>query len=198
MVAVASGADAGAGAPAPVRAPGHARAGLERLNALSAPEAAAALAACCASHRWAAAIAAVRPYADAAQLYRIAAVEVARLDWPDVLEALTAHPRIGTRAADRASPAAAWSRAEQAAADGPDARTARQLAEANAAYEAAFGHVFLIRATGRTAEQMLDAALGRLRNDPSTEQAVVRDELNQIVRLRLDKLLLGLAEGTWP
>ena len=61
-----------------------------------------------------------------------------------------------------------------------------------------FGSVedLLIRATGRTAPQMLAAALERLGHDEQTEQAVVREELSQIVRLRLDKLLLGLAEGT--
>jgi 2-oxo-4-hydroxy-4-carboxy-5-ureidoimidazoline decarboxylase len=114
-----------------------------------------------------------------------------------VREALAAHPRIGERAAG-AGREAAWSRAEQSAARSADERTAADLAAANAAYEAKFGYVFLIRAAGRTAAQVLAAALDRLDHDELTEQAIVRDELGQIVRLRLDKLLAGLAEGTRP
>ena len=186
-----SGAGANVGAPAPVRA------GLIRFNALRPNDAANALGACCASRRWIAAVTAARPFAEVGDLHRVAQAQLAALDWSDVREALAAHPRIGERAAG-AGRDATWSRAEQAGARGTDAGTAAELAAANAAYEAKFGHVFLIRATGRTAAQLLAAALGRLEHDEPAEQAVVRDELSQIVRLRLDKLLLGLAEGTWP
>lgn len=188
-----AGANVGAPAPVPVRAP----AALARFNALPEAEAEAALAACCASRRWIAALAAARPFADEERLRRACDEQIAALAWSDIREALAAHPRIGERAAGSAREAA-WSRAEQAEVDSANVRTAACLAAANAAYEARFGHVFLIRATGRTAPQLLAAALGRLEHDEPTEQAVVRDELSQIVRLRLDKLLLGLAEGTGP
>lgn len=190
VVARESGAGANVGAPAPVRA------GLARFNGLPEGDAAKALGACCAARRWVAAMTAARPFAEQADLHRAAQAQLAELDWSDILEALAAHPRIGERTAG-AGREAAWSRAEQAGAADADTRTAAQLAAANAAYEAKFGHVYLIRATGRTAAQLLAAALGRLEHDEPTEQAVVRDELSQIVRLRLDKLLLGLAEGTW-
>jgi 2-oxo-4-hydroxy-4-carboxy-5-ureidoimidazoline decarboxylase len=196
VVAVArktgTGTGADVGAPAP--APDHARAAVTRFNALPEEETAEALSACCASRRWVAAVAAGRPYSDTRALHRAATAALAGLDWSDVLEALAAHPRLGQRPAGPARDAA-WSRAEQAAAGGGDPLTARLLAETNAAYEAAFGHVFLLRATGRTAADALAAARARLRNDPATEQTVVRDELSQITRLRLDKLLLGMAEG---
>jgi 2-oxo-4-hydroxy-4-carboxy-5-ureidoimidazoline decarboxylase len=171
------------------------RSGLSRFNALPPQEAAAGLSACCASRRWVAALSSGRPYAGVNALYAAAAEQLAALDWPDVCEALSAHPRIGERAAGTGREAA-WSRAEQSGAQDAGARTAAELAAANAAYEAKFGFVFLIRAAGRTAAQMLTAALDRLDHDELTEQAVVRDELGQIVRLRLDKLLAGLAEGT--
>jgi 2-oxo-4-hydroxy-4-carboxy-5-ureidoimidazoline decarboxylase len=69
--------------------------------------------------------------------------------------------------------------------DTAPAQTRAALVEANRAYEERFGHVFLIRAAGRTAEEMLAALDERLRNDPQTERDVVRRELAQIVRLRL-------------
>lgn len=193
MDVAAREADTGANVGAPVSV----RVGLARFNALPDGDAATALGTCCASRRWIAAVTAERPFDGDAGLHRFSAAQLAALDWSDIQEALAAHPRIGERAAG-AGRDAAWSRAEQSGVADADARTAAALAAANAAYEAKFGHVYLIRATGRTAPQLLAAALGRLEHDEPTEQAVVRDELNQIVRLRLDKLLIGLAEGTRP
>lgn len=175
-----------------------ASAGLAGLNALAPDVVATELAACCASRRWITAIARARPFDSLENLYRVAAEVLAELDWTDIREALDAHPRIGERSGSAAGAGreAAWSRTEQARAQDADAQTAADLAAANAAYEAKFGHIFLIRATGRTAAQMLAASRERLGHDEPAEQAVVREELSQIVRLRLDKLLLTLAEGS--
>lgn len=161
---------------------------VQAFNRLTAETAAGALAACCGTRRWVTRLAAARPYAAVDDLYRIAADELARFEWPDVLEALDAHPRIGQRAAGD-SREAGWSRSEQAGTARVGGTVLRELAEANAAYEAKFGFVFLIRAAGRSAEQMLHACLDRLSHDELTEQPVVRGELAQIVRLRLDTML---------
>lgn len=163
------------------------------LAALDPERAAAEFSACCASTRWVAALTAQRPFATVSGLYTAAAAELDRLEWSDVLEALAAHPRIGSLAAGPDAESA-WSRAEQSGAALADLPTAEALAAANAAYEARFGFVFLIRASGRTAEQMLAAALDRLGHDEPTERPVVRGELAQIVRLRLDRMLDGLRQ----
>jgi 2-oxo-4-hydroxy-4-carboxy-5-ureidoimidazoline decarboxylase len=160
------------------------------LNALDAQQAATELAACCASSRWIAALTAARPFGTVADLYSSAAQGLAALDWSDILEALAAHPRIGSPATG-AGPEAAWSRMEQAGARDATVPTAEALAAANAAYEARFGFVFLVRAAGRSAQDMLASALDRLGHDEPTEQTVVRGELAQIVRLRLDRMLDG-------
>lgn len=164
--------------------------GLRRLNGLPREEAEAELRTCCASRRWAAQVAAKRPFADRAALWAASAAAMDGLDWGDVEEALRAHPRIGERAGG-ASREAAWSRGEQAgmADAGDDLKAA--LAEGNREYERRFGHVFLIRATGRGAAEMLAALRTRLANDPEAERAVVRDELAKITELRLAKLLGG-------
>lgn len=162
--------------------------GLDAFNALPAPAADEALAACCAARRWVTRLGAGRPYASVAELHVVAADELAKLGWPDVLEALDAHPRIGRRATG-GSREAAWSRAEQSGAADVGEAVLGELAEANAKYEAKFGFVFLIRASGRTAEEMLAACRERLDHDEPTERPVVRGELAQIVRLRLDKML---------
>ena len=165
--------------------------GMAALDAETQQEAEVELLACCASPRWAAEVAARRPYPDLDTLQRVGDAALAALAWPDVLQALAAHPRIGDRAAGGGREAG-WSRSEQAAAAGQlgaDDLLAAEVAEGNAEYERRFGHVFLICASGRGAGEVLAALGERLGNDVATERAVVREELRKIVRLRLARLV---------
>ncbi|MEU5881822.1 2-oxo-4-hydroxy-4-carboxy-5-ureidoimidazoline decarboxylase [Spirillospora sp. NPDC047279] len=168
--------------------PAAGRGDLERFNALPAADAESDLLACCASRRWAAAVAGGRPYGDPAALLSAAATELAALDWADVREALDAHPRIGDRVAGR-DREAAWSRGEQSGMDAAAESLRAAMVEGNRAYEERFDHVFLICATGRDAAEMLANLQARLGNDEEAERRVVRAELGEIVRLRLVKLL---------
>jgi 2-oxo-4-hydroxy-4-carboxy-5-ureidoimidazoline decarboxylase len=154
---------------------------LESFNAAPQPQAAAEMLACCASRRFAAAMAAGRPYPS--QDAALAAVEAVfeSLAWPDVLEAMDAHPRIGARVSGQSA-------AEQAGV-ADDSRAA--LLAGNAAYEERFGHVFLICATGLTGAQMLAALRQRLENDESSERVVAAAELRKITVLRVRKALAG-------
>lgn len=149
-------------------------------------EAASMIAPCCASLRWIDQLVQGRPHValDAIATASDAAIE--QLSWPDVEQALAAHPRIGDRVpgAERES---VWSRQEQSAAAATAVSTEQALLAGNVEYEQRFAHVFLICATGKSAEEVLDALTGRLGNEPEAERAVVRDELAQIVRLRLAK-----------
>src|SRR3989442_707229 len=83
----------------------------------------------------------------------------------------------------------AWSRREQAGVDGAGEDTRSALAQRNRDYEKRFGYVFLICATGKTAEEMLDALRGRLTHDPATELRIAAKEQANITRLRLDSLV---------
>jgi 2-oxo-4-hydroxy-4-carboxy-5-ureidoimidazoline decarboxylase len=150
-------------------------------------EAATMIAPCCASLRWNDELVRTRPHGSLAQIIEASDAAIAGLSWLDLEQALAAHPRIGDRAqgADRES---GWSRQEQAAAATPEAATQAALRAGNAAYEQRFGHVFLIFATGKSAEQVLAALRQRLGNAPEAEHEVVREELRQIVQLRLEKM----------
>lgn len=159
--------------------------GLAGLNALEPEAAERELMACCASRAFARAVAAQRPFPDLDGLGAAADSAVRELAWPDVLEALDAHPRIGERAAG-AGRAESWSRQEQA---GVQDRARQALTEGNQAYEARFGHVYLVCATGLSGEDLLARLRERLANDDDTERRVVRDELAKITRLRLAKLV---------
>jgi 2-oxo-4-hydroxy-4-carboxy-5-ureidoimidazoline decarboxylase len=165
---------------------------LSRFNSLPVGAAEVELLSCCASPAWAHAVAAGRPYPDVAAVTGAAGAALARLPWPEVAQALAAHPRIGSRAAGERRDAA-WSRREQAGVDRDD-RTLSALAEVNEAYEARFGHVLLIFATGKSGDEMLDIAQVRLRNDDAVERRVVREELAKIAALRVERLL-GASEA---
>jgi 2-oxo-4-hydroxy-4-carboxy-5-ureidoimidazoline decarboxylase len=158
-----------------------------RLDELDPAAAAGSLAPCCASRRWLSAVVAGRPYGTIGRLVAASSAAIAALDWPDIAEALAAHPRIGARPAPRADQEAAWSAQEQRGAAGLDAAAQDELRAANIAYEERFGYVFLVCATGQSAAQMLDALRERLGHEPGAEREVVRGELRQIVALRLAK-----------
>lgn len=162
--------------------------GIAWLNALSAGEAERELRACCAATAWVRRVAAARPLADEDALIRTADAAFAELAWPQVEEALRAHPRIGERPRGRGREAS-WSRGEQAGVAAAARDVSHDLREGNAAYEKRFGHVFLICATGLPAERMLAALTERLGTDDATEREVTRAELLKIVHLRLKKLL---------
>ncbi|MGH3656436.1 MAG: 2-oxo-4-hydroxy-4-carboxy-5-ureidoimidazoline decarboxylase [Micromonosporaceae bacterium] len=162
--------------------------GLDRFNASPADQARRDLAGCCATARFTGPVTTGRPYPDRVSLRAAVDAALADLDWPDVAEALDAHPRIGERAAGDGREAA-WSAAEQSAAAAGDADVRQRIRDGNVAYEQRFGHVFLICATGRGSQEILADLLARLGNDPAKERQVVRDELRKIVHLRLERLL---------
>ncbi|SEL22075.1 2-oxo-4-hydroxy-4-carboxy-5-ureidoimidazoline decarboxylase [Nonomuraea pusilla] len=158
---------------------------LAGFNGASRAEAEEALLACCASRAFAAAVADGRPYRDLAELTDAAEAAVRALAWPDVLEALAAHPRIGEPPAGDGREAS-WSRQEQAGV--PD-RLRAALAEANRAYEERFGHVCLVRASGSDGDELLARMRERLGHDEETERATVRRELAGIATLRLARTM---------
>lgn len=97
------------------------------------------------------------------------------------LAAMKAHPRIGERGG--ADSAREQSRAMQA-----PAATLDELAAQNRRYEEKFGHVFLIYASGRDADEVLAELRRRMKNDPAAELSEAKRELRRIAHLRLDRL----------
>lgn len=163
---------------------------LDDVNRAPDDRATERLRACNAAPRWIAQVLAARPYADVAAALDTAERAARTLPWDEVRTALHAHPRIGDRAAGEDT-GARWSRREQSAVGTSDAATHEALRAGNAAYERRFGHVFLIRAADRSAEEMLAELHRRLANDEAGERAEVTAQLAQITRLRLERLLTG-------
>jgi allantoicase len=174
------------GTPVPRPAPG-----LARLDALSADEARAALQRCCGSTAWAQAMTAARPFEDTAALLRTAERIWWSLGEADHREAFAAHPKIGETKVP-ASGDAAWSAGEQRRADGAAADTVAQLAELNQRYFDKHGFIFIVCATGRSADAMLADLQARSPASTADELRTAAEEQLKITRLRLGKLLVEL------
>jgi allantoicase len=168
-------------------------AGIARLNAVSSDEARAALRRCCGSSRWAEAMAAARPFEDLPAVLRIAERTWWSLDEAAHREAFAAHPAIGETKAP-ANGDTAWSAGEQrAAAATADDRLLAELAEANRAYLERHGFLFIVCATGRSAEAMLADLRARTPSSLADELRTAAEEQIKITRLRLHKLIGELA-----
>jgi 2-oxo-4-hydroxy-4-carboxy-5-ureidoimidazoline decarboxylase len=176
---------------------------VDELNKLPEDAVKQALHGCCSSGRWIGAVAARRPFADAAGLLAASDAAVAGLSEADLSDALAGHPRIGDRRvqAERgvsggSSPQAStagWSGQEQAGVRDADASLRQALDEGNAEYERRFGHIYLACATGRSATELLAFLRERLGNDQEKEWSVVRSELAKINQIRLRKLIGDLS-----
>jgi OHCU decarboxylase len=164
---------------------------LERLNALPEREAEAELLKCCGSTLWARRMAGERPFHDLQELLAKADAVWWALDAEDWLEAFSRHPKIGERESARAQATAArqWSEQEQAGTNSADEETRLELAAANREYERKFGHIYIVCATGKSADQMLSILKERLHNDVDKELRVAAEEQRRITHLRLQKLL---------
>jgi OHCU decarboxylase len=162
---------------------------LDELNALTAEAAAQELTRCCGSKKWVQAMTARRPFSSADQLFGAAEEIWWTLDGSDWLEAFSLHPRIGDRAR-----ATGWAKDEQSGTSGASDATIDQLTRLNREYEKRFGHVFLICATGKGADEMLAELQRRIENPRGTELNVAAGEQVKITRLRLEKLLAATLE----
>ena len=167
------------------------------FHGLPAADTRGLLLACCAAEPWAGRLLAGRPYPTVAALLRESDEAVASLTVPELADALAGHPRIGEQVPAGREPAgsrpAGWSGQEQSGMATADAPTRQAIAELNAAYEARFGHIYLVCATGRTAAELLVLLQARLGHGDAAEWRTVRSELQQINRIRLRKLLAGAA-----
>ena len=163
---------------------------LADVNALPARAAQPLFAACCGAPAWVSAMLACRPYSSLADMQKISDEICAQLSPDQWLAAFAHHPRIGEEraAADVSDTAQQWSAGEQSAAvmgdDGQD-----ELRELHRQYEQRFGYIFIICASGRSADEILESLRTRMDNAPDAELRAAAEEQRKIARLRLEKLV---------
>ena len=106
-------------------------------------------------------------------------------------EAFTHHPKIGDveSLTKKFASTAHWATGEQSAVNVASKEMIEALAEGNRLYEEKFGYIFIVCATGKSAEEMFGMLQSRLKNKPEKEIQIAADEQNKITRLRIEKLL---------
>lgn len=165
---------------------------LDEFNAVPAAEAEQALLDCCGSTGWASRLAAERPFASLKDLCDAADSAWRNLEVAGWLEAFGRHPQIGERAAGGSESSRRWAEGEQTGARIATETVKARLARGNQSYREKFGYIFIVCASGKSAEEMLALLEQRLQNDPADELKIAAEQQNLITRLRLEKLLPGM------
>ena len=164
---------------------------VDRINSLTVEQAKAEFLKCCGSKSWAAKMTAERPFENLEEMVTAADRIWWDLDSTDWLEAFDSHPRIGETkaAASVARESLSWSATEQSGTRASTQQTMEELAELNRRYQEKFGFIYIVCATGKSAEEMLAILRDRLDNDPATELLNAATEQAKITTLRLNKLM---------
>jgi 2-oxo-4-hydroxy-4-carboxy-5-ureidoimidazoline decarboxylase len=159
----------------------------QEIDLASEADARAMFSRACGSSRWINRMMARRPFGRDARLLMAARAEWFSLGEADWLEAFAQHPQIGDRAAlaARFPNTHELSSKEQAAVAAAHADVLTALAEGNQAYADKFGFIFIVCATGKSAEEMLVLLRERLTHDRATELRIAAEEQAKITALRL-------------
>ena len=147
------------------------------------------LAQCCGSQKWVDKMIGLPPAEDLIDLFEEAEemwYECKEDDWK---EAFTHHPMIGDIDSLRKKFSNdQFAAKEQASINDSSEKTLQALAGGNHLYQQKFGYIFIVFATGKSAEEMLDLLNSRLNNNPEEEIKVAMEEQNKITQLRLQNL----------
>lgn len=166
---------------------------LLQFNQMSLEDTTSKLLTCCTSSNWAQQLASARPFADIEAMLAAsdAAWTQAQTTEANLIEAFDGHPQIGNVASLKEKYRNTQDSAahEQSGADEAEDKVLEALAQGNQDYLDKFGFIFIVFATGKSAQQMLDLLLARLPNDRDAELANAAAEQNKITRLRIQKLL---------
>jgi OHCU decarboxylase len=164
---------------------------LDHLNTLPEPDAIREFRKCCGSERWARRMVINRPYLSPEDLSVKAADLWWDLDRDDWFEAFRSHPKIGEKkpAAEVSTQSQAWSGQEQASVENAGTETLSDLVRLNREYEEKFGFIYIVCATGKSSEEMLEILKSRINNDAEDELMVAATEQAKITELRLRKMI---------
>ncbi len=150
---------------------------------------------CCGATAWVDGMLARHPFRDDETLHAVADEVWSTMGREDILEAFSHHPRIGANLdalRERFGATADWSAGEQSSLAKVSDEVLTTLRDGNVAYEDRFGWIFIVCATGKTADEMLQLLQARLPNAPEEELKIAAAEQAKITHLRLDKLVVDL------
>ena len=165
---------------------------IESLNSLTNSEANEQFELCCGAANWVKKMNQNRPFQNKDDLYQKSESIWFSLSSKDWLEAFIHHPKIGDIDSLRKKfhNTKSISENEQSGVNDAAEITLKDLAESNQLYEDKFGFIFIVCATGKSADEMLAMIKIRLNNNVNAEMQNAAKEQNKITQLRLEKLLL--------
>ncbi|HKR03170.1 MAG TPA: 2-oxo-4-hydroxy-4-carboxy-5-ureidoimidazoline decarboxylase [Bacteroidia bacterium] len=145
---------------------------------------------CCGSRTWVEKLSEKYPFPSVEELKNESDKIWFSLSEKDWLEAFTQHPKIGDMKSleKKFASTKQWAENEQSAVNIATQTVLQELKDGNDAYEKKFGYIFIICATGKSAEEMLSILKSRLKNSPQEEIKIAVHEQNKITHLRIDKL----------
>ncbi len=163
---------------------------LNQINEVDETTARNSLQNCCGSSKWVDSMMEAIPFISPESLFQTASQIWWQLSPSDWLEAFTHHPKIGDleSLSKKFQSTATWAAGEQASVATAVEEVIKELAEGNNSYERKFGYIFIVCATGKTAEEMLQILKARFPNKPDIELKLAAAEQEKITRLRLEKL----------
>lgn len=157
---------------------------LHEINALNREQGLELFARCCVAKQYCLAMVGAMPFSSVSALQAASDRATKELSREDLLEGFAGHPRIGDRRVH-----STWSTGEQSGISSAAEKVLSELHQANIAYEQKFDHVFLICATGKSADFMLAQCLRRIENSAAVEIEEAREELRRINLIRIHKIL---------
>lgn len=164
---------------------------LHELNTLPKEQLIGELTKCCGSLTWVNKMLPFFPADDLVELLEDAEEQWFQCSKEDWNEAFAQHPKIGETESlkNKFASTAQWAFGEQGGISAASKKTIEALAKGNREYEEKFGYIFIVCATGKSAEEMLDILQSRLHNSPEEEIEIAADEQNMITKMRIEKLL---------
>ncbi|MEI9912377.1 MAG: 2-oxo-4-hydroxy-4-carboxy-5-ureidoimidazoline decarboxylase [Bacteroidota bacterium] len=164
---------------------------LHELNTISKQQLMEELAKCCGSSAWVNNMLPFFPADDMVEILEDAEEQWWKCSEVDWKEAFAHHPKIGDVESlkKKFAATALWASGEQSGVNTASQQTIEALAEGNRDYEKKFGYIFIVCATGKSADEMLEILQSRLPNSPEDEIQIAADEQNKITKLRIEKLL---------
>lgn len=164
---------------------------LDAFNHLPAEERRTLLFNCCGSTAWVGRMMEHFPFITTDALLEVASREWQQCGADDWMEAFGHHPKIGDIASleKKFASTAAMAGGEQSSVRHASQETLVALAAANSDYEARFGFIFIVCATGKSADEMLGLLQARGNNSRDTEIGNAMREQQKITALRLQKIL---------
>jgi 2-oxo-4-hydroxy-4-carboxy-5-ureidoimidazoline decarboxylase len=164
---------------------------LHELNTISKQQLTEELNKCCGSSAWVNNMLPFFPADDMVEILEDAEEQWWKCSEADWKEAFAHHPKIGDVESlkKKFASTAQWASGEQSGVTAASQQTIQALAEGNKDYEKKFGYIFIVCATGKSAEEMLEILQSRLPNSPEDEIQIAADEQNKITKLRIEKLL---------